>query len=186
MRPPRSSGRRSSIATTTRSSRTSSIEPRAPTSARGISRSHPSAPRRRSSSLLPLGGALATAAGRVWGTGLLLDAQGNRIAVQSCADLGCLTRVFDLRHSGTAPLVIQGVAEGPMLGFAGAQPGDMGGVPRLSLRDPRLGSGNQPQPNAALGGQRGRDERPTVAGSSRSRPTQPVRARSSSTRRAGA
>jgi hypothetical protein len=55
----------------------------------------------------------------VWGTGLLLDAQGTRLAVQSCADLGCLTRVFDLRHSASVALVIQGVAEGPMLGFAG-------------------------------------------------------------------
>ena len=64
-------------------------------------------------------GALASTVGTVWGTGLLLDAQGTHFAVQSCADLGCLTRVFDLRHSAAAPLVIQGVAEGPMLGFAG-------------------------------------------------------------------
>ena len=64
-------------------------------------------------------GALAPTVGTVWGTGLLLDAQGTHLAVQSCADLGCLTRVFDLRHSAAAPLVIQGAAEGPMLGFAG-------------------------------------------------------------------
>jgi hypothetical protein len=64
-------------------------------------------------------GALAPAVGTVWGTGLLLDAQGTHLAVQSCTDLGCLTRVFDLRHSAAKPLVIQGVAEGPMLGFAG-------------------------------------------------------------------
>ena len=64
-------------------------------------------------------GALARTVGTVWGTGLLLDAHGTHLAVQSCADLGCLTRVFDLRHSAGAPLVIQGAAEGPMLGFAG-------------------------------------------------------------------
>lgn len=66
----------------------------------------------------PLGN-LASRVGTVWGTGLLLDAQGSHLAVQSCGDLGCLTRVFDLRHSTAAPLVIQGAAEGSMLGFAG-------------------------------------------------------------------
>jgi len=66
----------------------------------------------------PLGN-LARNVGTVWGTGLLLDAQGTRLAVQSCADLGCLTRVFDLRQSAAAPLVVRGAAEGPMLGFAG-------------------------------------------------------------------
>jgi hypothetical protein len=64
-------------------------------------------------------GALAPTVGTVWGTGLLLDTQGTHLAVQSCADLGCLTRIFDFGHSAEAPLVVQGVAEGPMLGFAG-------------------------------------------------------------------
>jgi hypothetical protein len=64
-------------------------------------------------------GALVPKVGTVWGTGLLLDAQGTHLAVQSCADLGCLTRVFDLRHSGSAPVVVRGAAQGPMLGFAG-------------------------------------------------------------------
>jgi hypothetical protein len=67
----------------------------------------------------PALGDLAPTVGTVWGTGLLLDAQGSHLAVQSCADLGCLTRVFDLGHSAAAPLVIRGVDEGPMLGFAG-------------------------------------------------------------------
>jgi hypothetical protein len=64
-------------------------------------------------------GALAPTVGTVWGTGLLLDTQGTHLAVQSCADLGCLTRIFDLRHTADAPRVVQGAAEGPMLGFAG-------------------------------------------------------------------
>ncbi len=66
----------------------------------------------------PLGD-LARSVGTVWGTGLLLDTQGSHLAVQSCTDLGCLTRVFDLRHPSAAPTVIRGVDEGPMLGFAG-------------------------------------------------------------------
>jgi len=66
----------------------------------------------------PLGD-LARSVGTVWGTGLVLDAQGAHLAVQSCTDLGCLTRVFDLRHPGAAAVVIKGAAEGPMLGFAG-------------------------------------------------------------------
>ena len=67
----------------------------------------------------PLGGALASAVGTVWGTSLLLDAAGTHLAVQSCADLGCLTRIFDLAHASNQPVVIRGAAEGPMLGFAG-------------------------------------------------------------------
>jgi hypothetical protein len=66
----------------------------------------------------PLGD-LAPTVGTVWGTGLLLDAQGSHLAVQSCTDLGCLSRIFDLRHPAGAPLVIKSAAEGPMLGFAG-------------------------------------------------------------------
>jgi hypothetical protein len=65
-------------------------------------------------------GALARTVGTVWGTGLLLDAQGTHLAVQSCTDLGCLTRVFDLRHSTAEPRVIRGVDEGTMLGFSGS------------------------------------------------------------------
>ncbi len=65
-------------------------------------------------------GELARSVGTVWGTGLLLDTQGNQLAVQSCTDLGCLTRIFDLSHPGAAPTVIHGIDEGPMLGFAGS------------------------------------------------------------------
>jgi hypothetical protein len=66
----------------------------------------------------PLGN-LARTVGTIWATGLRLDAAGTHLAVQSCADLGCLTRIFDLRHAASPPVVIRGVEEGPMLGFAG-------------------------------------------------------------------
>jgi hypothetical protein len=67
----------------------------------------------------PLSGALAAAAGMVYGTGLRLDQAGTHLAVQSCADLGCLTRVFDLADPGAAPVILRRVEQGPMLGFAG-------------------------------------------------------------------
>ena len=67
----------------------------------------------------PLSGALATEVGQVYGTGLALDAGSRHLAVQSCTDLACLTRVFDLAHPGAAPRIIRGDGQGPLLGFAG-------------------------------------------------------------------
>jgi hypothetical protein len=64
----------------------------------------------------------AAGVGTVWATVLRLDADGSRLAVQSCADLGCLTRVFDLgRGDSGAPVLIRGLDEGPLLGFAGSR-----------------------------------------------------------------
>jgi hypothetical protein len=68
----------------------------------------------------PLAGALATDVGQVYGTGLHLDRGGKHLAIQSCTDLACLTRVFDLAHPDLAPVVLRGTDHGPMLGFAGS------------------------------------------------------------------
>jgi hypothetical protein len=67
----------------------------------------------------PLAADLAAAVGMVYGTGLRLDPAGTHLAVQSCTDLGCLTRVFDLADPRVAPLVVRGGNQGPLLGFAG-------------------------------------------------------------------
>src|SRR4029077_10764940 len=67
----------------------------------------------------PLTGALASEVGQVFGTGLAVDAQGQLLAVQSCTDLACLTRIFDLAHPGGAPVILRGAKQGPLLGFAG-------------------------------------------------------------------
>jgi hypothetical protein len=64
--------------------------------------------------------------GPAWITDLRLDATGQLLAVQSCTDTGCLTRVFDLRVPGRQPGLLQGGrggqhsagAQGPLLGFA--------------------------------------------------------------------
>lgn len=66
----------------------------------------------------PLGD-LAAVVGTVWATDLRLDGGAGHLAVQSCADLGCLTRIFDLRNLAAPPVVIRGTDEGPMLGFPG-------------------------------------------------------------------
>ncbi len=65
-------------------------------------------------------GTLAGEVGTVWATVLRLDTGGTHLAVQSCADIGCLTRVFDLASEGSAPRVVRGSDQGPLLGFAGA------------------------------------------------------------------
>jgi len=69
----------------------------------------------------PLAGALATEVGQVFGTGLALDAGSRYFAVQSCTDLACLTRVFDLSKPGAAPVILRGRYQGPLLGFAGRE-----------------------------------------------------------------
>ena len=57
--------------------------------------------------------------GTVWATDLALDATGRRLAVQSCQDRACLTRILDLARPTAAPIVIRATGQGPMLGFAG-------------------------------------------------------------------
>jgi hypothetical protein len=60
--------------------------------------------------------------GPAWVTDVRLDTTARLLAVQSCTDRGCLTRVFDLESSAAAPVVLRGAsagtAQGPMLGFA--------------------------------------------------------------------
>jgi hypothetical protein len=67
----------------------------------------------------PLSGELAAQVGQVFGTGLAVDRPGSHVAVQSCTDLACVTRIFDLAHPAAAPTVVRGPDQGPMLGFAG-------------------------------------------------------------------
>jgi hypothetical protein len=67
----------------------------------------------------PLGD-LTSVVGTVWATVLRLDHGGSHLAVQSCADLGCLTRVFDLSTPASAARIIRGADQGPLLGFAGS------------------------------------------------------------------
>jgi len=71
----------------------------------------------------PLGATIAEGAsvGVVWSTQLRLDVRGVNLAVQSCGDLGCLVRVFDLRDAATEPLVLGGTDQGDLLGFAGEE-----------------------------------------------------------------
>lgn len=57
--------------------------------------------------------------GPVWATDLVLDGTGRRLAVQSCQDRECLTRIMDLARPTAAPIVLRGSGQGPMLGFAG-------------------------------------------------------------------
>ncbi len=60
--------------------------------------------------------------GPAWVTDLHLDTTARLLAVQSCTDTGCLTRVFDVQAAATAPVLLRGAtaaaAQGPMLGFA--------------------------------------------------------------------
>jgi hypothetical protein len=69
----------------------------------------------------PLPDALREAAGmdRAWVTDLRLDAQGGRLAVQSCHPDGCVTRVLDLATGDVAVLDREG--QGPIVGFAGRE-----------------------------------------------------------------
>lgn len=57
--------------------------------------------------------------GTVWATDLVLDAAGRQLAVQSCQDRECLTRIVDLARPAALPTVLRGSGQGPMLGFAG-------------------------------------------------------------------
>ena len=62
--------------------------------------------------------------GPAWVTDLRLDSTARFLAIQSCTDAGCLTRVFDLQ-TPAAPVVLgsahpdqSGTGQGSMLGFA--------------------------------------------------------------------
>jgi len=57
--------------------------------------------------------------GVVWATDLRLDAAGRNLAVQSCQDRECLTRIVDLGAPSRPAIVLRGSRQGPMLGFAG-------------------------------------------------------------------
>jgi hypothetical protein len=55
----------------------------------------------------------------VWATDLRLDPTGRMLAVQSCLERTCLTRIVDLAAPTRPAIVIRGQRQGPMLGFAG-------------------------------------------------------------------
>jgi hypothetical protein len=57
--------------------------------------------------------------GPIWATELRLDAAGQALAVQSCSDLGCATRVVPLTGTGGAPTLVAGQDQGSIIGFAG-------------------------------------------------------------------
>jgi hypothetical protein len=57
--------------------------------------------------------------GQVWATDLQLDPTGRLLAVQSCLDRGCLTRIVDLGAPSLPAMVVRGGRQGPLLGFAG-------------------------------------------------------------------
>ncbi|MEO8272682.1 MAG: hypothetical protein ABI620_01280 [Chloroflexota bacterium] len=59
--------------------------------------------------------------GQVWATELLLDRSGNHLAVQSCAEAACLTRIVTLDGSGVGTAVVRGLSQGGMIGFTGDQ-----------------------------------------------------------------
>lgn len=57
--------------------------------------------------------------GQIWATELLLDQPGRHLAVQSCAEAGCLTRIVTLDGSGVGTTTLGGLAQGSMIGFTG-------------------------------------------------------------------
>jgi len=64
--------------------------------------------------------ALGAHLGPVFGTVLRLDRAATHLAVQSCSDFTCVTRVFDLTRPDAAPAIVQGEQQGELIGFAGA------------------------------------------------------------------
>ena len=58
--------------------------------------------------------------GPIWSTTLRLDATGHSLAVQSCSDAGCLTRVLSLDAFGRPLTVIKGPAQGSIVGLTGS------------------------------------------------------------------
>jgi hypothetical protein len=62
----------------------------------------------------------AVAGGPVWVTELRLDSAGTSLAVQSCGERSCLTRIFDLRVPGAILRTLEG-DQGTLIGFAGGR-----------------------------------------------------------------
>jgi hypothetical protein len=57
--------------------------------------------------------------GPIWATELRLNADGTALAVQSCSDQGCLTRVVALGGFGKPITIVRGQGQGSIIGFAG-------------------------------------------------------------------
>ena len=57
--------------------------------------------------------------GPIWATELRLNEDGSSLAVQSCSDQGCLTRVVALGGFGKPIVVVRGERQGSIIGFAG-------------------------------------------------------------------
>ena len=57
--------------------------------------------------------------GPIWATELRLNADGTALAVQSCSDQGCLTRVLSAAAFGKPVSVVRGEGQGSIIGFAG-------------------------------------------------------------------
>ena len=57
--------------------------------------------------------------GPIWATELRLDEDGTALAVQSCSDQGCLTRVLALEAFGRPITIVRGAGQGSIIGFAG-------------------------------------------------------------------
>lgn len=57
--------------------------------------------------------------GPIWSTELLVDRSGRHLAVQSCAEGGCLTRIVTVAGSGVGAPTIGGPTQGSMIGFTG-------------------------------------------------------------------
>ena len=58
--------------------------------------------------------------GTIWDTELRLDDAGRSLAVQSCGEKSCLTRIFDLGVAGEPPLKVEG-EQGALIGFSGGR-----------------------------------------------------------------
>ena len=67
----------------------------------------------------PLPLELQQATGLVFGTTLKLDRQATHLAVQSCSDGPCITRIVDLAVPDARPVVLRDRQQGPLIGFAG-------------------------------------------------------------------
>lgn len=57
--------------------------------------------------------------GPIWATELRLAAKGDALAVQSCSDKGCLTRVVSLEAFGKPVTTVRGEGQGSIIGIAG-------------------------------------------------------------------
>lgn len=57
--------------------------------------------------------------GPIWATELRLDGGSSTLAVQSCSDQGCLTRVLSLGAFGKPVTIVKGEGQGSIIGFSG-------------------------------------------------------------------